>query len=151
MKWLECLQALDLHATSTGFQKREQQKITYLSGGNKSQIDYTMVRRRDRRHMKDNKTFPGEAVVKQCRLLVTDFEVKKENIGKKKRTTGKIKTWALDHKETREEFAQKVEERSKVTSNGSMEEEWKKMKQVLQTAAKEVCGTTKGGKKKDET
>ena len=25
-KWLECLQSLDLHATNTGFQKREQQK-----------------------------------------------------------------------------------------------------------------------------
>ena len=31
-KWLECLQALDLNATNTGFQKWEQQKITYSSG-----------------------------------------------------------------------------------------------------------------------
>ena len=49
--------------------------------------------------MKESKTFSGEAVVKQHHLLVTDFRVKKEKIGKKKRTTGKIKTWALEKPE----------------------------------------------------
>ena len=84
----------------------------------KSQINYIIVRKKDRRHVKDSKTLPGEAVVKQHCLLVTDSRVKKEKIGKKKRTTGKIKTWDLDHKATREEFARKVEERSKVTADG---------------------------------
>ena len=45
--------------------------------------------------MKDSKTFTGEAVVKQHCLLVTDFRVKKEKIGKKKKTTGKLRPGPL--------------------------------------------------------
>ena len=81
-------------------------------------------------------------------MLVTDIRVKKEKIGKKKRTTGKIKTWALNHKETKEEFAQKVEERRKVTADGSVEEEWKELKQVLQAAAKRCVELLKEERKR---
>jgi hypothetical protein len=45
---LEMAESTDLFVANTAFQKRDEHKITFKSGNNRSQIDYILVRRRDR-------------------------------------------------------------------------------------------------------
>ena len=53
------------------FVKRSTQKITYSSGGNNTQVDYILVRRRRMKEVWDTKVITGESVAKQHRLVVS--------------------------------------------------------------------------------
>ena len=55
----------DLRVINTYFKKAEKHKITYKSGGRKSQIDYIMCRSDEKRNIKDCKVFLGESVTSQ--------------------------------------------------------------------------------------
>ncbi|KAJ0970135.1 hypothetical protein J5N97_023012 [Dioscorea zingiberensis] len=87
--------AHDLVLTNTCFKKRESHLITFKNGGNCSQIDFLVTRRRDKSICKDCKVIPGEALTTQHRLVVLD--VKKKGIVKTERRVkqNKIRWWAL--------------------------------------------------------
>ena len=68
---------LELFCVNTGFTKPEKHLITYMSGGVRSQIDYMLVRRRERKRVINCKVIPGEACVKQHRIVVMDIKWKK--------------------------------------------------------------------------
>ena len=61
----------ELIVSNTMFVKRSMQKITYSSGGNNTQVDYILVRRRRMKEMWDTKVITGESVAKQHRLVVS--------------------------------------------------------------------------------
>ena len=50
--------------------KKSTQRITYSSGGNNTQVDYILVRRRRMKEVWDTKVIMGESVAKQHRLVV---------------------------------------------------------------------------------
>ena len=68
-KILESAESLGLVLVNTCFEKKKEHLITYKSGGNETQIDYTMVRKEDFKKVKNCKVIPGEEVVTQHRLL----------------------------------------------------------------------------------
>ena len=47
------------------------------SGQNNTQINYILVKREDRKRVRDAKILPYEAVAKQRRLLIADIEIDK--------------------------------------------------------------------------
>ena len=53
------------------FVKRSSQRITYSSGGNNTQVDYILVRRRRMKEEWDAKVIAAESIAKQHRLLVS--------------------------------------------------------------------------------
>ena len=59
---------------NTKFKKREEQLITYRSGGNATQIDYILIRGQEREKVEDARVLPFDAVTKQHRLVVADIE-----------------------------------------------------------------------------
>jgi len=61
---------------NTYFMKLEQQKITYKSGNNNTQIDYIACRRQQLKDVLDCKVLPGESVAKQHRPLVCKIKIK---------------------------------------------------------------------------
>ena len=74
---LEFAVAHDLVVGNTHFHKKENNLITYQSGGNSSQIDYILVRKSDFKQVRNIKVILGEEVVTQHRLLlVTDMKWK---------------------------------------------------------------------------
>ena len=87
---LETMQVHSLFAVNTGFEKIEEQRITYRSGNHKTQIDYMMVRKEDRKGLKDATILPLEAVTRQHRLLVIDIEIEKEKMQKPPKPKPKI-------------------------------------------------------------
>ena len=64
---LEMADALELKIMNTMYKKRQEHLITYKSGQNETQIDFMIVRRKDRKAVLDCKVIPGEAVVTQHR------------------------------------------------------------------------------------
>src|SRR5215218_10494332 len=65
--------AYDMVVANTLFRKRESHLVTFSSGLHSSQIDFVLSRREDRRACIDCKVIPGESVVPQHKLVVTDF------------------------------------------------------------------------------
>ena len=136
--------ALDMVVCNTLFQKRSSRLITFSSGGSNTQIDYIMMKSRDKRFLKDVKVIPSEEVFSQHKLVVCDLSIriKKE---KTKPYIPKLKVWKLKDTEARKEFVSAVEERCLDNEAvGSVEECWGKLKNVLIEATEKVCGWTKG-------
>ena len=50
---LESLQALELFAANIGFKKKQEQLIMYRSAGHDTQVDYILVRKEDKKRIKD--------------------------------------------------------------------------------------------------
>ena len=91
---LEFVLALDMVVCNTLFQKRSSRLITFSSGGSNTQIDYTMMKTRDKKNLKDVKDITGEEVFIQHKLVACDLSIniKKE---KKKPYVPKLKMWKL--------------------------------------------------------
>ena len=68
--------ANNLKIVNTCFEKQEEHLNTYKSGGNRSQIDFFLVRNSDRRMCINCKVIPGDGVTTQHRPLVLDVRVK---------------------------------------------------------------------------
>ena len=100
---LETIERTDMFVANTGFQKKEEHKITYKSGEVCSQVDYILVRRREKWRVRDAKVIPGDCVVAQHRLLVADYKLDHSTKKKReKRDVERIRIWKLAEK--REEF-----------------------------------------------
>ena len=72
---LEFGDAFDMVVCNTMFKQRPSRLITFESGGIKSQIDYFLVGRLDRKFVKDVKAIDGEEYALQHRLLVCDVKL----------------------------------------------------------------------------
>ncbi|XP_070029870.1 uncharacterized protein [Nicotiana sylvestris] len=72
---LEFAKAFDLVIANSSFPKREDHLVTYQSSGEKTQIDYLLLRRCDRRLCKDCKVIPGDTLEMQHRFLVMDIGI----------------------------------------------------------------------------
>ena len=72
---LEFGDVLDMIVCNTMFKKRPSRLITYESGGIKSQRDYFLVGRLDRKLVKDVKTIGGEECSLQHQLLMYDVKL----------------------------------------------------------------------------
>ena len=66
---LEFAEARDLAVANTWFEKKEKQMVTYESGGNRSMIDYNLVRKRDLRMLTDATVILNKPCILQHKLL----------------------------------------------------------------------------------
>ena len=72
---LELGAALKMCVCTTFFKKRDSRLVTYVSGTVRAQIDYIMVKSKDRKFVKDVKVVPGEEVGQQHQLLLCDISM----------------------------------------------------------------------------
>ena len=120
--------------------------VTYESGTAKTQVDYLLVWKRDRKLLSDVKVIPSEEIVTQHKPVVCDFKVKKVHEVKRK-FIPRRKIWRLNEEQVNCEFRDQVNELVGINprlTSGSVEEQWKKLKDTLLTAADQTCGWTKG-------
>ena len=145
---LESLQALELFAVNTGFKKKQEQLITYRSAGHDTQVDYVLVRKEDKKRIKDAKVPPFEAVTRQHRLLMVDIVVVKERRQQQGKRPQKTKIWKL--RDEAKEYNRLVKEKlSKTRADDQLDEIWKDISSVLGEAAVKTCGRTKGGRRRE--
>ncbi|KAK3570005.1 hypothetical protein QTP86_008433 [Hemibagrus guttatus] len=61
---------MDMAVVNTYFQKREEHRATYKSGGRRTQVDYILCRRDNLKEISDCKVVVGESVARQHRMVV---------------------------------------------------------------------------------
>ncbi|KAK3571349.1 hypothetical protein QTP86_008270 [Hemibagrus guttatus] len=61
---------MDMTVVNTYFQKREEHRVTYKSGGRRTQVDYILCRRGNLKEISDCKVVVGESVARQHRMVV---------------------------------------------------------------------------------
>ena len=132
---------------NTYFQKRLTRRVTYTSGGQHTQVDYIMCRRKDLKQVTDCFVLPKEAVAKQHKLVVC--KVRMQQLKKVKPTVAKkTRWWKLSEKEYKEKFVQEVEAKLR----GETKRTWRALSTVVRETGRTVLGRRSGKKgKKRET
>ena len=93
--------------------------MTYESGGNKTVVDYMLVRRCDLAKVTGINVIGTEECVKQHKLLVCKIELHESVKKTKKKFVGRHKkVWRLRETEIRKDFAERVRYREERREEG---------------------------------
>ena len=130
---------------NTYFTKKDEHKITYKSGGRKTQIDYMLYRRKGLKEVADCKTLVGEHVTKQHRLLVCKLQLETKP-RRPAPVEPRIRWWKLKEDSIREDFKRRVGQ----TLGQTLPEDWKTTTTTFKEIAKSVLGSSSGRKKVDK-
>ena len=137
---LEFGTATDMVVCNTLCRKRVNRLITYQSSGCQTQIDYILVRKSDRKVVKDVKVVSGEEYVSQHRLLVCNIVVKNaKEVERKYRPRRKV--WKLNDEHLVRHFSAAVQQlASNKQCDDSVESTWATLRDSLLEATNETCG-----------
>jgi len=128
------------------------QLITFCSGNSLSQIDYRLVRRLDRKHVRDVRVIGGEECITQQRFLVGDLVINR-TFSKSRPIPPRRKLWRLKKPEVAKHFRNIVQESTQTFQYPTHPDRaWDEIKSCLLVTCDSTCGWTKGGKpKRNET
>ncbi|KAK3523754.1 hypothetical protein QTP70_009236 [Hemibagrus guttatus] len=138
---------MDMAVVNTYFQKREEHRVTYKSGGRRTQVDYILCRRDNLKEISDCKVVVGESVARQhrmvvCRMTLMVCKTKRSKIEKK------TKWWKLKKEECCEEFRQKL--RQALGGQVVLPDDWETTAEVIRETGRKVLGVSSGRRKEDK-
>ncbi|KAK3519851.1 hypothetical protein QTP70_006681 [Hemibagrus guttatus] len=138
---------MDMGVINTYFQKREEHRVTYKSGGRSTQVDYILCRRGNLKEISDCKVVVGESVARQHRMVVCRMTLM---VCKKKRSEieKKTKRWKLKKEECCEEFRQKL--RQALGGQVLLPDDWETTAEVIRETGRKVLGVSSGRRKEDK-
>ncbi|KAK3553841.1 hypothetical protein QTP70_012189 [Hemibagrus guttatus] len=140
---------MDMAVVNTYFQKREEHRVTYKSGGRRTQVDYILCRRGNLKEISDCKVVVGESVARQHRMVVCRMTLM---VCKKKRSKieieKKTKWWKLKKEECCEEFRQKL--RQALGGQVVLPDDWKTTAEVIRETGGKGLGVSSGRRKEDK-
>ncbi|KAK3560002.1 hypothetical protein QTP86_033748 [Hemibagrus guttatus] len=140
---------MDMAVVNTYFQKREEHRVTYKSGGRRTQVDYILCRRGNLKVISDCKVVVGESVARQHRMVVFRMtlmvcKMKRSKIEIEKKT----KWWKLKKEECCEEFRQKL--RQALGGQVVLPDDWETTAEVIRETGRKVLGVSSGRRKEDK-
>ncbi|KAK3509637.1 hypothetical protein QTP70_008034 [Hemibagrus guttatus] len=140
---------MDMGVVNTYFQKREEHRVTYKSGGRSTQVDYILCRRSNLKKISDCKVVVGESVARQhrmvvCRMTLMVCKTKWSKIEIEKET----KWWKLKKEECCEEFRQKL--RQALGGQVVLPDDWETTAEVIRETGRKVLGVSSGRRKEDK-
>ncbi|KAK3526075.1 hypothetical protein QTP70_014653, partial [Hemibagrus guttatus] len=140
---------MDMAVVNTYFQKREEHRVTYKSGGRRTQVDYILCRRGNLKEISDCKVVVGESVARQhrmvvCRMTLMVCKTKRSKIEIEKKT----KWWNLKKEECCEEFRQKL--RQALGGQVVLPDDWETTAEVIRETGRKVLGVSSGRRKEDK-
>ncbi|KAK3567244.1 hypothetical protein QTP86_015085 [Hemibagrus guttatus] len=128
---------MDMAVVKTYFQKREEHRVTYKSGGRRTQVDYVLYRRGNLKEISDCKVVVGESVARQHRMVVCRMTLM---VCKKKRSKieieKKTKWWKLKKEECCEEFRQKL--RQALGGQVVLPDDWETTAEVIRETGRKL-------------
>ncbi|KAK3541480.1 hypothetical protein QTP86_026980 [Hemibagrus guttatus] len=140
---------MDMAVVNTYFQKREEHRVTYKSGGRRTHVDYILCRRGNLKEISDCKVVVGESVARQHRMVVCRMTLM---VCKKKRSKieieKKTKWWKLKKEECCEEFRQKL--RQALGGQVVLPDDWETTAEVIRETGRKVLGVSSGRRKEDK-
>ena len=143
-EWVHLASRNGLAVAQTYCEKRPSHKITFSSGGRKSEIDWLVMKRTQRWRVKDCKVIAGEHVTTQHKPLVWILRFaerrERQRIGRKV-----IRWWKCEGKKI-EEYEKVINRRFKELSEEpeGVEEEWRNFRQSFVGEAEKLVGRTTG-------
>ncbi|KAK6749186.1 hypothetical protein RB195_001656 [Necator americanus] len=140
LRILEYAVASDLIIANTQYRKRKSHLITYTSGSRETQIDFWMLRRRDRRLLQDSKVIPTDHVAAQHHLLIMDLKISRPRKRHPRTETQRIKWWNL--KDRKEIFFASVAPSALPHPTRSVEEMWSSTSSVIRLTAENTLRKT---------
>ncbi|KAK3515912.1 hypothetical protein QTP86_004938, partial [Hemibagrus guttatus] len=140
---------MDMGVVNTYFQKREEHRVTYKSGGRRTQVDYILCRRGNLKEISDCKVVVGESVARQhrmvvCRMTLMVCKTKRSKIEREKKT----KWWKLKKEECCEEFRKKL--RQALGGQVVLPDDWETTAEVIRETGRKVLGVSSGRRKEDK-
>ncbi|MCJ8736326.1 hypothetical protein PDJAM_G00258380 [Pangasius djambal] len=140
---------MDMAVVNTYFQKREEHRVTYKSGGRSTQVDYILCRRGSLKDISDCKVVVGESVARRhrmvvCRMTLMVCKRKRSKIEKEKKT----KWWKLKKEECCEDFRQKL--RQALGGQVVLPDDWETTAEVIRVTGRKVLGVSSGRRKEDK-
>ncbi|KAK3507342.1 hypothetical protein QTP70_014836 [Hemibagrus guttatus] len=140
---------MDMAVVNTYFQKREEHRVTYKSGGRRTQVDYILCRRGNLKEISDCKVVVGESVARQhrmvvCRMTLMVCKTKRSKIEMEKKT----KWWKLKKEECCEEFREKL--RQALGGQVVLPDDWETTAEVIRETGRKVLGVSSGRRKEDK-
>ncbi|KAK3568504.1 hypothetical protein QTP86_008606 [Hemibagrus guttatus] len=132
---------------NTYFQKREEHRVTYKSGGRSTQVDYILCRRGNLKEISDCKVVVGESVARQHRMVVCRMTLMVCN-EKRSKIEKKTKRWKLKKEERCEEFRQKL--RQALGGQVLLPDDWETTAEVIRETGRKVLGVSSGRRKEDK-
>ncbi|KAK3567338.1 hypothetical protein QTP86_019605, partial [Hemibagrus guttatus] len=140
---------MDMGVVNTYFQKREEHRVTYKSGGRRTQVEYILCRRGNLKEISDCKVVVGEGVDRQhrmvvCRMTLMVCKTKRSKIEIDKNT----KWWKLKKEECCEEFRQKL--RQALGGQVVLPDDWETTAEVIRETGRKVLGVSSGRRKEDK-
>ncbi|KAK3543919.1 hypothetical protein QTP70_031829, partial [Hemibagrus guttatus] len=140
---------MDMGVVNTYFQKREEHRVTYKSGGRRTQVDYILCRRGNLKEISDCKVVVGESVARQhrmvvCRMSLMACKKKRSKIEIEKKT----KWWKLKKEECCEEFRQTL--RQALGGQVVLPDDWETTAEVIRETGRKVMGVSPGRRKEDK-
>ncbi|KAF3698136.1 Craniofacial development protein 2 p97 bucentaur protein [Channa argus] len=67
---LDFAKRMEMAVENSFFQKRQEHRVMYKSGGRRTQVDYILCRRCNLKEISDCKVLVGESVARQHRMVV---------------------------------------------------------------------------------
>ncbi|MCJ8736303.1 hypothetical protein PDJAM_G00258220 [Pangasius djambal] len=140
---------MDMAVVNTYFQKREEHRVTYKSGGRSTQVDYILCRRGNLKEISDCKVVVGESGARQhrmvvCRMTLMVCKRKRSKIEIEKKT----KWWKLKKQEFCEDFRQKL--RQALGGQVVLPDDWETTAEVIRVTGRKVLGVSSGRRKEDK-
>ncbi|XP_070011569.1 uncharacterized protein [Nicotiana sylvestris] len=128
---LDFAKAFDLVIANSSFPKRDEHRVTYKSSVAKTQIDYLLLRRCDRRLCEDCKVIPGETLATQHRLLVMDIGIRIRRKKRSVRSHPRIR-WGTLTKDKAQELEGRLSAMRAWRSSGNANTMWSTMADFVQ-------------------
>ncbi|KAK3570592.1 hypothetical protein QTP86_023645, partial [Hemibagrus guttatus] len=124
-------------------------KVTYKSGGRRTQVDYILCRRGNLKEISDCKVVVGESIARQhrmvvCRMTLMVCKTKRSKIEMEKKT----KWWKLKKEECCEEFREKL--RQALGGQVVLPDDWETTAEVIRETGRKVLGVSSGRRKEDK-
>ena len=139
---------MEMAVVNTFFQKRQEHRVTYKSGGRSTQIDYILCRRCNLKEISDCKVVVGESVARQHRMLVCRMTLV---VRKTKRTKAEQRTkwWKLKKEECCMTFRKEL--RQALGGQEVLPDDWRTTANVIRETGRRVLGVSSGRKVDKET
>ncbi|KAK3530294.1 hypothetical protein QTP86_023917 [Hemibagrus guttatus] len=146
-KVVDFAKRMDMAVVNTYFQKEH--RVTYKSGGRRTQVDYILCRRGNLKEISDCKVVVGESVARQhrmvvCRMTLMVCKTKRSKIEIEKKT----KWWKLKKEECCEEFRQKL--RQALGGQVVLPDDWETTAEVIRETGRKVLGVSSGRRKENK-
>ncbi|KAE8291438.1 hypothetical protein D5F01_LYC11043 [Larimichthys crocea] len=139
---------MEMAVVNTFFQKRQEHRVTYKSGGRSTQVDYILCRRCNLKEISDCKVVVGESAARQHRMVVCRMMLVVRKM-KRAKAEQRTKWWKLKKEECCMTFRKEL--RQALGGQEELPNDWTTTANVITETGRSVLGVSSGRKVDKET